>query len=335
MSLPSSTRRPAHGAVGARRAATGLAALLILGLACVSKPPAPRPATVRVEVVRGAAGMPEIPAAPLYAVVDMRRPGGAGADPDLLLHATRRAARRHFGSLSQDVPVGLVVLGEGLGETCGDPALIEDPPLSTGPELGTRLNRFAAEPPASLAAALELVSARLAGEAGDGAPARVLVFSTLGSHCPRDVCAPAQRLVAQGAQLDWVVLGDVPAPECLAQLRAPLADGGVHAAVLPQPPAEVAFRVEPRGGHPGYHRGDAYVPAALEGRSGGPALQVAPGLVEVRISLETPLNLWPVRLSPDRETRIRVLDFPTLGLQRSFVETEPEGWPWFVPRRFR
>ncbi len=318
-----------------RGVALAASALLPLVLACVAAGPAPEPARLSVEVERGAARRPSVPLPELFAIVDLRVPRGS-SDAELLAAATRRAARRYLAAQRPGRPVTLLALGEGPGEACGRPDGLGDPADRTATEWAEALGDLLLAPPGSLGGALELLAEHRAQRTAAGPRAgRVVIFSPLPSRCARDLCAPAAALAAQGTEFDLVVLGAAEPPACLTEIAARRVPGGPYPSIEPLPPARVAFFVEPRGGQEGYYRDERYVPVAVEGRTGEPPIEVAPGLVEVQLALDSPLRVFPIRLAPGRTTRIRILDFPTLGVRRTFVETERKRRSLLDPRRYR
>lgn len=183
--------------------------------------------------------------------------------------------------------------------------------------------RLLTQPPrgeVDLGSALDAVAARLAGE-GAMAGTRLVVASDLDARCLGDVCAAAERAVSAGASLDWIVLGEGAAPECLASVVAPR-DAPTPLALQGRlaPPQVV---VVPREA---FLAGGAKARAAsVSGAADGAPFEAPPGEVFVQVELTPRLVIGPVVLPPGGNARIDVLDFPVASPpQREWrIETTP------------
>jgi hypothetical protein len=229
------------------------------------------------------------------------------------LQAARHAAGRFLRSLPADADVTLHLLGSATGSAC-TPAIPVKAPSDSSP--GQGLARVARTLPSrsegSLAGSLEAIARLLRGEERARAGVRVLAISDLDGSCQEGgLCDAAAALSSAGADLDLVVIGEAPVPACLDQI------GGDEEpplfAAAPIPPIQADFRVvreEER-------KGGASRPAV--GKVGGEAVNVAPGRVRVIVDLDPPVEVGPVDLAPNASLRIRILEFPAGGSQRSQV----------------
>jgi hypothetical protein len=320
------------------------AALGLLALACAGPVGEAHPARVRVELARGLGAAPPPPSReplPVFVVVDLS-PGPDAGDAATArgLAAVRRAASRSLAALDAQAEIELFALWIAVGGgLCGPPVPVRPPPNGV-PRLALARLVEVLEPRGrgSLGEALEAVAQSLEARAQSAAPgARVIVFSALGERCDPDPCAAAARLVALGAELDVVVLGDAPVPACLAAPPAPTRPAPGLA--LAPPPAEGTFRVErhtTRSGVDAGGRRETVVAPVAEGAVGGPAVEVAPGAARVVITLGDgrEIEAPAVVLGAGMETRIRVLDFGEAQPQVSVdvvppaVQSPPPGTGW-------
>jgi hypothetical protein len=279
-------------------APAALSAAWLLALACAGAPPPSEDAQLSVEVLSGFAGGPGPGGRPpgpeaVEILVDVTSSMGqataAGPPRDA---ASRGAAARLIRALPAEHPVGLHAVGFARVEGC-QPAFRLDgsAPGAARDALLRQLDGLDPAGEGSLARALDglrvflAVSDRLAD-------ARIVVLTDLGDECGGDLCEVVSDALTGGARLEFVLFGDRDVPACLEEI-AP----AWETAATPPP----AFRVEAGEGT-----------SVAEGRAGGAPVPVAPGLVWVQLSLEPPLRVGPLRLSPGRTTRLRVLDFPAL-----------------------
>ncbi len=282
------------------RAIAPLAAAALLGVAgCLASPSPPQSAWLQVDVARGLAPGPG-PAGParLEVVMDVT-PSMAvttrGKPSNL--DVARAGAAQLLRSLPPDVPASLVAFGT------GDPPC-EAPPLVLGPEVGRpavlalRAEEMTPAAEASLASTLDRVAAALAAE--DLAErTRVVVFTDLAAQCGMDPCKAWEKLLATGATVDLVVLGDGLVPACLRSFAPP---GGLPVSVSRRTDMDpVSFQVVATPAEPERE------PAA--GVAGEPPMRVDPGSAIVELALTPPLNV-PVVLSAGELLRLRVIDFP-------------------------
>jgi hypothetical protein len=278
-----------------RRAAL-LAALLA---ACV----VPQlPGRISVEVYRGLGGMAAgsfLPAVEL--VLDATRSMGApGSGAATRLEAAQAKAAELLQALPRGGSARLHVLGS-LDPAVECAALDRHGPLvgADDPALQESLTSLQPGSEGSLARALAALTRDLVAQ--DWArDARIVLLTDLESSCGGDLCAAAGELVAAGAWLDVVVIGDAAAPECLDALRPSAAQPGalVRALLRPAP----AWRATRPGADPA-----APTPTRLAGAS---AFDLAPGEWLVEVELDRPLVIGPLQVLPGRTTRVRVLDFP-------------------------
>lgn len=310
------------GGSPARRARVpcGLALLLGAGLvACAAfeRPVAPN-AAVAIEIWSGYAQPPSLPPARpghVEVLLDVSRSmRAATGDGPPRYAAAREAAARLVYDLPDTTWLGVSALGLARGASCtAATRLARGAPPGFRPELTSNLRHLAPASEGSLGLAL----LGIAGELGDAAEgARVVVFTDLGGECGGDLCAAAGELVAAGAQLDLVVLGDAPAPACLARLGPRAAPSlALMREAERQPPA---FRVEPQGGDvPPTER------VIARGRADGRPVRVPPGPVLLVLEMEPPSVIGPIELAEGTTTRVRVLDFPALA-------SHVREWRWDV-----
>lgn len=291
-------------------ASGALAVLAISG--CASPPSAGGPpAQLAVEVLGGQPSVPQwLPATPprvelvLDATPSMRRARIDGANG---FEAARAVAVRALRDLPADTRVSLHVVGgpdgnalctEGAGGMSSARGLPEV--LAEGAERTTERSE------ASLAGALAQLAGSLATR-GDTPRARIVVVSDLSQDCGGNLCVAARRLVAGGASFDWVLIGDGPAPGCLAALAPP---AGPPRAIAAQPrPMPPRFSVTPRDAM--IAGGAIAAQARVEGVADGTPIVVPSGLAFVGVDLAPPASFGPVALQPETQHRLRVVDFPS------------------------
>ncbi|MDH3686841.1 MAG: hypothetical protein OEP95_11485, partial [Myxococcales bacterium] len=132
--------------------------------------------------------------------------------------------------------------------------------------------------------------------------------------CGGDLCAAVRAIDSAGAKLDLVLLGNRSAPACLRGIRgapAPVA-GAVPATTAPP------FRVEP-----------SPPVAGAAGASGVAGRQdvLVRGTGEIAVVLSDPESLYvgPLKPRPGETLRLRVLDFPSLGVREIWLGGERFG----------
>jgi len=151
----------------------------------------------------------------------------------------------------------------------------------------------------SLAEALTEVEHDLVAD-GAATRSRVVVFSDLDGSCGGDLCAAARSLVATGAWLEIVTLGNAVAPSCLADLRPSIDRPTATGFFLPVKPP--TFRVVRA-------RSGRERPKVLgEGNAGEGPVAVAAGMVTVVLDLDPPEEIGPFLLEPGEFARVRLLD---------------------------
>ena len=285
-----------------RRAAGVIAALA--AAACQGPPPS-APAEVSIEIMGGYALRPQAPAPGpervelLIDVTSSLRAGPPGAET---FRAARSAAARFVETLPAETPVGVRALGLTPGTGCSSAVLLGGGRRElTRAEVGRRLESLSPAGEGSLAVALaELGGALKARE--ELAHSRVVVFSDLGAECGGDICDAAEMLLDAGARLDFVVLGEAPAPACFETMTAQ------------EPPPDESLRLRPPVFRiVAYDPGPEREPFLLaEGRADGTRRRVPAGPVTVLLDFEPPSLIGPLVLSPGTWTHIRVVEFPGL-----------------------
>jgi hypothetical protein len=290
------------------------AALLFAALlACAAPEP---PAAVRVDVVRAAPPVldwdPSAPP-PVHLVLDVTPSMQAASTEGVTyLRAARHAAERFLYSLSPDADVTLHVLGTAIGSACTAAVPVEPPPgASPGEALGPVARTLPSRSEGSLAGALEAIALRIRSEEQERTGVRLIAISDLDDSCAgSDLCNAAAALASAGADLDLVVIGEAPVPACLGQVGGDAEPPLLAAAATA--PIRATFRII------GEERGEeASLPAV--GTVGGAAVKVAPGRIRVGVDLDPPVEVGPVDLAPNASLRIRILEFPAGGSQRSQV----------------
>jgi hypothetical protein len=296
---------------------TGAALLCSALVACAVLNP-PMPAAVSVEAVRAAPAAPEwdrVAPPPIYVLVDLTSSMQASSTGGVShLRAAQQAAGRFLRSLPADADVSLHVLGAATGSACTSAVPLKVP---LGATPGEGLARVAEALPSrsesSLASSLEAIARLLPDEERVRAGVRVLAITDLDGSCQEgSLCDAAAALYSAGADLDLVVIGQTPVPDCLEKIggdeEPPLL------AAAPLPPVRAEFRVfaeEEREG----------APRREVGKVGGAAVNVAAGLVRILVDVEPPVEVGPVELAPTSTLRIRILEVPG---------GEPRRWQVFV-----
>jgi hypothetical protein len=303
--------------VTTRRRVVSSLVLGALALSCASPARGPQ-ARLAVEVL---AGLPRVPAweaaAPsrVELLIDVRpsvtyrRVGRAAA-----LDAVRASASQLLGALPTDTPVTLHALGAGRGASCEAASALADPLYGTAGEIAPAVMRAAPRTGASLADGLRRVADTIARERR-GPGARVVAISDLAPECGGDPCEAARALVATGATLELVAIGEAPAPECIAALAAPASPPAAFADVVPL--TAPRFRATPA--RPGARPG-----APVEGVAGGEAIELPAGVARVDVALEPPLVVPELALVGGALHRLRILDFPSASppVREWTLETE-------------
>jgi hypothetical protein len=284
---------------------------------------APAPGRIEVEVYRGLSGpsgetgslLPKVHLL-VDATLSMSEQTGFAAHH---LLAARAKATELVRSLPAGTDISLHAFGFWKGETsaevCAPGELLARGNDAAGRRyLLDQLRRLSPAGEGSAAGALGALTEEL--RSSGARDARVVLFTDLDPTCGGDLCAAARALVDAGAWLDVVVHGDASAPACLAQL-VPRED-------VPSP------YVRSLSGGPPAFRIDS-LPAPL-GRTGGTlargtvgtgAASVPAGEVEVVLELDPPRRFGPVRIAPDRLTRVRIVDFASAAGQE-------QPWHWMI-----
>jgi len=272
-------------------------------LACASGPGLPSDYTrVSVEVLRGFSPedvAPHETTAPVVLLLDATRsmlePTQQGASHFL---AAQRAATRFANGLPSQRAMWLYALGASDGPDCL--------PVSRGTRATTAAARgslveeilnMQPRGEGGLAAALESLRAELM-RADSLMGARVVVFSDLVPACGGDMCAAAAKLLAGGARLDVVAIGDAEVPACLKEPT------GLAETMNPPPTADrsVHYRLELATPEP-----------MIVGCSevGGPPIAAPAGRGTVVVELDPPLRV-DATFAPGRHHVLQVIDFPAL-----------------------
>jgi len=269
---------------------------------------------MEVDIARGLAAGPGTAApARVEVVLDVTPSMAAAArGKSSNLDAARAGAAQLLRALPPDVPATLVAFGVS-GPACQAPPLVLGPESGRPAVLALRAEEMSPVAEASLASTLDSVAIALA-EQEVAERTRVVVFADFASQCGGDPCAAGAKLLATGATLDLVVLGEAQVPACL---RSPVLPGGLPASVSHRTDANpVSFRLMAAPAGP------ARAPA--DGVAGERAMRVDPGPAMVELALTPPLEV-PVVLSPGALLRLRVIDFPEASppLRDWAVETAP------------
>jgi len=291
-----------------RRSTTLLLALaLAIGAAwvgCIS--PAPEPARLRVEIFSGFAEPPLL-LSPSDGRVDVLLDLTSSMETAITAGPSRAvAARSAAAQLLHSIPRGRTVALHALGvaevdEACQPAFRIEQ--VGTGESRGglfTQLESMRPRGEGSFAQAIDGLRVYL-GVREELARSRVVILSDFDDACGGDLCAPVEGLVAGGARVDIVVLGELPVPACLARFD-PVIEWGSEAVEGELAPS---FRVDAATEDPAP---DA-LPLAL-GRAGAGDLRVPAGRAFVTLMLDEPVRIGPIELLAGETTQLRVLDFP-------------------------
>ena len=270
-------------------------ALTVAGLAACAgtKPlPPPAPALVAVEILRGAVPAPpsvERVAIVIDASTSMRKQAAAGASR---LAAAKARASEVLETLPPGARVSVDAVGGPNGGSCAAPVQVASP--STDTEAAAEaLRQLSAAGEGSLAEALGSVTRSLATE-GVVEGARILALSDLEDGCGVDLCAAVSAVVASGASLDLVLLGERSTPQCVESvLPGPAVLTGLAAL-----PPTTRFEVLPVAG------------GSVAGVSGASAVRAPAGAARIEIALDPPLEIGPITLAAGALVRVRVLDFP-------------------------
>jgi hypothetical protein len=288
---------------------------LLAAAGCQGPPPPPSaPAEVSIEILGGFALRPPVPAPQpervelLVDVTTSLRAGPIGAEH---FRAARHAAARFVNELPAGTALGVHALGVSPGRDCASasPVVGGRRELSRA-ELGRRVETLQPAGEGSLAVALAELRGALSAN-HDLARSRVVVFSDLGSECGGDLCEVAEMLLDSGIRLDFVVLGDAPAPACFDSLTP--AEPSPDDSLVQDPPV---FRIV------AYDPGPEREPFLLaEGRADGTRRRVPAGPVTVLVGFDPPSLIGPMVLSPGTWTHIRVVEFPG-------VDPPVREWIW-------
>jgi hypothetical protein len=288
-----------------RWAACAVRALALAGGALAVSAPFPDgagaagPASLTVEVYRDLVA-PEV-SAPRAAlervelVVDLTQSTlRVGQDGRTLADLARSGATALLESLDDRAEVALTVFGHAAGERC-----TEAERILAGRGFADSLQALVPRSEASLAGAIDHVRRDLERERGERR-VRVVVVTDLddatADPCGGDLCAAARRLVAAGAWLEVVPTRAAEPPACLATLLpSPARPGSASAGAGDAPSFSVATSAS----------ADLVV---AEGRAGGGAVEVPPGLLTLLVHLDPPEQIGPFRLGPGESARVSVLE---------------------------
>ncbi len=166
------------------------------------------------------------------------------------------------------------------------------------------------------ASALDRLRARLESDPGE-LPTRVILIADIEQECEADLCQAGQRLVAAGAWLDLVALGEVTAPECLQSLRPESARPGQRVRQLTAPPPRFRIeRVPVEAGRP---------EVLASGIANGQAVRVESGLMRVIVELETEEPIGPFSVADGERAQVRIQSFPLSARSQTswVVDIEP------------
>jgi len=270
-------------------------ALSVAGLAACAGPkplPPPAPALVAVEILRGAVQAPpsvERVAIVIDASASMRKQAVAGASR---LAAAKARASEVLETLPPGARVSIDAVGGANEGACAAPVQMASPSTDIA-AAAEALRQLAPAGEGSLAEALQTVTRSLTKE-GAAEGARVLALSDLEDGCGVDLCAAVSAVVASGASLDLVLLGERPTPECV-ESAGPGPGVLLGLAALPPP---TRFEVLPAAG------------GSVAGVSGASPVRAPAGAARIEIALEPPLEIGSITLTAGALVRVRVLDFP-------------------------
>ncbi len=292
----------------------GLVGLVLL-VACAT-PPAPE-AYLRVDVAIGAApARPEEPDPAVHLLLDLSSSLSASEAA-----MARALAARILQDVAPESSASVSVLGLASGPPAAcTPAIPIGGPNDHALDLAELVTGLGGVTESSLAREL----GRLERRGADLAGTRVVVVGDLGDQCaaPRAACAQASALVAAGVELELLLVGDRPIASCWTGLLPRQSPVDVAA---PPPGAAPRVRVgwrESRVRAPGIAAGIG----ALEREAEIPArerIALPAGPVRITIDLDPPEIVGPLLLPPGVETRVRILDFPSLSppVREVFVDT--------------
>jgi hypothetical protein len=282
------------------------------GFGCASeRAPTGELARVSVEMLRGFSPddvAPHETTAPVVLLLDATRsmlaPTRQGATH---FAAAQRAAARFASGLPGQGALWLYALGSAAAPDCQ--SVLRGSRAPTAAARGPLVEEILALRPqgeGGLAAALDSVREEL--ERADALMgARVVVFSDLQPACGGDVCAEAAKLIAGGARLDVVAIGEGQAPACLREPSG-LAES------LP-PPATVA--------RPVHYRLEVAKPEPMVigcSEVGGLPIAASGGRATVVVELDPPLRV-EATLVPGHRHVLQVIDFPAL-------DSQTRHWRW-------
>jgi hypothetical protein len=294
------------------------ALLALIATACQAPPPplAP-PAEVSIELLPGLARREPIPqpeAERVEVLLDVTPSPGAGPEGIEPWAAARSAAARFVNGLPDATPLRVHALGLTPGRSC-EPASLLDPRqrAESHAALATQIEALAPAGEGSLAVALAELRGVVA-EGGDLEGIRVVVFSDLGPECGGDLCTAVALLLDAGARLDFVVIGEAPAPACFGALVP--ADRWQHAPLI-EPPDYRIVAYDPSGERAPFVLG--------EGRADATRRRLPAGPVTIQLALDPPAQIGPLVLSPGALTRVLVIEFPGLdpAVREWTAVTEP------------
>lgn len=273
-----------------------LLAALLIGACAATTPPAP--GRISVEVYQGLGGKAAgsfLPAVEL--IVDATPSMQASAAGATRLQAAQVKALDLIGSLPAGSLVALQVLGGAPGAECAPAERRVPLRPAADAVLAAAVRELRSEGEGSIAAALSALAAELESQGG-ARDARVVLITDLDPSCGGDLCAAAAALVAAGAWLDVAVLGEAPAPACLAALRPSTEQPGALIRALTRPAP--TWRLVAPGSDS----------AVVSGTAGREVHDAPPGEWSVALDLERPAVVGPLPVAPGRLTRVRVLHFP-------------------------
>jgi len=285
-------------------------------LACANEaPPSTELARVSVEVLRGFSPEDVAPrenTAPVVLLLDATRSMLAPTPEGLTYYAAaQHAATRFANDLPSQRAMWLYALGSSDSPDCQP--VFRGSRAPTAAARGPLVEEIASVRPqgeGGLAKALDTVREEL-WRADALMGARVVVFSDLVPGCGGDICAAATKLLAGGARLDVVAIGEAQAPACL---REPT---GLSES-LP-PPAT--------GDRPVHYRLEVAKPEPMVvgcSEAGGLPIAAPAGRGAVVVELDPPLRV-EAYFAPGHRHVLQVLDFPAL-------DPQTRHWRWVDSR---
>lgn len=292
-----------------------------LALGC-AVPPTP-PAYLRVEVDRGRDLSAPLPGeGQLHVVLDLstsvREMKPVENEPTWQA-AARNAARAVLGNAPAGTQASLRVLGLASASptSCTTPI-----PVGGSDGRAEDLDRLIPELGGASESSLAAALLQLYPEVPRPEPVgRVVIVSDFANDCESRTaaCESAAQLIDAGAEIDLVAVGGDPIPACWAQL-APRT-GAIDVAAGPAPRVRVEWReqrVRSSGLASASKASDRSAVVPPRGR-----VQVPAGAVRVIVDLDPPEIVGPLMLPAGVETRVRVLDFPSLSppVREVFVDT--------------